>query len=165
VVSLSLRGREAEEPDRLRELSTLARSLAEALAAAAAADPRTGDAIARTRVGEPSEWMAEKVRGHLRARRARDELLGADLFADPAWDMLLDLFACHLEGRPVSVTDACIAACVPPTTALRWLARLEHGGVVVREADPGDRRRFYLRLAPSALLAIRRWATAHLGAG
>jgi hypothetical protein len=52
------------------------------------------------------------------ARRLRERLLPAGLFADPAWDMLLDLYAAEIEEQPVSVTSACIAAAAPATTAL-----------------------------------------------
>ena len=69
-----------------------------------------------------------QVRALLRSRRLRDELFGSDLFADPAWDMLLDLIAARLEHAQVSVSSLCIAASVPPTTALRWLRQLTDRG-------------------------------------
>lgn len=60
--------------------------------------------------------------GHLRkiirARRARDDVFGKDLFADPAWDILLDLAIARAENKQVSVTSLCIASGVPATTAL-----------------------------------------------
>ena len=49
-------------------------------------------------------------------------MFGEGLFADPAWDIMLDLFAARIEGKDITVSSAGIAACVPPTTALRWSA-------------------------------------------
>lgn len=82
-----------------------------------------------------------------RQRREREKLLGADLFADPAWDLLLDLAVSEAKGRAVSITSACIASGVPPTTALRWIALLEERGLVVRREDTMDRRRAFLELS------------------
>ena len=97
------------------------------------------------------------VRQYLYARRLRERLLPAELFADPAWDVLLDLYASELEGRPVSISSACIAAAVPATTALRWLGRLEELGLTEREDDPLDSRRSYVRLTVRAREGIERW--------
>ena len=113
-----------------------------------------GPARASDRTGliapEPVKWL-------LRGRRRRGAHFAADLFADPAWDILLDLFEAELEQRRVSVTSVCIASQVPPTTGLRWLQTLEHKGLVVRNADPLDARRFFVELTPSARTALRRW--------
>lgn len=83
-------------------------------------------------------------------RRKRANYLPPDLFAEPSWDILLDLYASTMRGRRVSVTDACIAAAAPSTTALRWLQILEAGGLIVRVADSRDRRRTYVQLTPEA---------------
>lgn len=103
------------------------------------------------------------VRREIRLRRLRDDLFPDGLFADPAWDLLLDLYTAHLDGVPISVTSACIAACVPPTTALRWITRLEQFGLVVRSADALDGRRTHLCLSSQALDFMRKWAAAMRG--
>ena len=54
-------------------------------------------------------------------RRRRARYLSVDLFGEPTWDILLDLYVAAREGRRVPTTSACIGAHVPPTTALRWL--------------------------------------------
>jgi hypothetical protein len=101
--------------------------------------------------------LAAIARHYLRQRRAREARLPAQLFADPAWDTMIDLFASRLEGKAMSVTDACIAACVPPTTALRWFAKMEECGMLVRRLDPRDARRAYLELTPQAADEVRQW--------
>ncbi|PZU57170.1 MAG: hypothetical protein DI547_14155 [Sphingobium sp.] len=90
-------------------------------------------------------------------RRLRDALIPGALFADPAWDLLLDLFAAGLEEKTVCTTSASIAAAVPSTTALRWIGRLIDGGWVRRFDDPDDGRRSLLELTPKAQIAVERW--------
>jgi hypothetical protein len=93
---------------------------------------------------------ASGVRTMIRARRLREQYFNADLFADPAWDMLLDLTAARLEQRRVAVSSLCIAASVPPTTALRWIKVLTEQGVFVRISDPNDGRRVFIELSDEA---------------
>lgn len=100
---------------------------------------------------------APQVRAVLRARRLRDQLVASDLFADPAWDILLDLMAARLEGSQVSVSSLCIAAAVPPTTALRWIRQLTDRGLLVREADPDDGRRVFIALSDAGAGVVSRW--------
>jgi DNA-binding MarR family transcriptional regulator len=80
----------------------------------------------------------------------RESYFDRDLFADPAWDMMLDLLASKLEGRRVSVSSLCLAAAVPQTTALRWIRLLGERGLVERSEDLLDARRVYVSLSASA---------------
>lgn len=100
------------------------------------------------------------IRRIIRARRLRDQHFDAALFADPAWDMLLDLYAAELDRGQVSVSSLCIAAAVPPTTALRWIAAMTDRGLFVRDADPFDKRRIFIALDPSASAAMRAYFAA-----
>lgn len=100
---------------------------------------------------------AKAVRRMLRQRRMREQFFPADLFADPAWDMLLDLYAARLERQPVSVSSLCIAAAVPATTALRWIKTMTEAGLFVREADPHDGRRIFIALAEGAFDTLARY--------
>lgn len=93
---------------------------------------------------------AALIRDMIRARRLRDELFGPGLFADPAWDILLDLTAARIEGRSVAVSSLCIAAAVPATTALRWIKQLTETGLLRRVADPDDGRRIFIELSDAA---------------
>lgn len=100
---------------------------------------------------------AADIRQIVRARRLRDRYVGPGLFEDPAWDMMLDLYAAHLERAHVSVSSLCIAAAVAPTTALRWIARLTEAGLFERRPDPFDRRRAFMSLTDRGLDAMRRY--------
>lgn len=102
---------------------------------------------------------AGDIRQIVRARRLRDRYVGSGLFEDPAWDMMLDLYAAHLERAHVSVSSLCIAAAVAPTTALRWIARLTEAGLFERRPDPFDRRRAFMSLTERGLDAMRRYAS------
>jgi DNA-binding MarR family transcriptional regulator len=84
------------------------------------------------------------------ARGSRAAAFGPDLFADPAWDMMLELLLARIERRPVSVSKLCLASGVPQTTALRWISHLVARGLLERSADPGDGRRILVDLTDAA---------------
>ena len=90
------------------------------------------------------------IRSMIRARRLRGHFFPSEIFADPAWDMLLDLMAARVEEQRVAVSSLCIAAAVPPTTALRWIKILCDQGLFVRIADPEDGRRVFIELSAEA---------------
>jgi hypothetical protein len=106
------------------------------------------------------EISAAKVRAMIRARRLRDQFFASDFFADPAWDMLLDLMAARIEQQRVAVSSLCIAAAVPPTTALRWIKTLSDRGLFVRRADPQDGRRVYIELSDGAAAGMEAYLRA-----
>jgi hypothetical protein len=97
---------------------------------------------------------ADDIRAMIRLRRQRDSMFPADLFADPAWDMMLDLMAARIERLKVAVSSLCIAAAVPPTTALRWIKTLTDLGIFVRVADPTDGRRVFIELSDAAATTV-----------
>ncbi|WP_288987031.1 MarR family transcriptional regulator [uncultured Sphingopyxis sp.] len=115
--------------------------------------PRSFEPEERTR----DRQRAKAVRHMLRQRRMREQYFAAGLFADPAWDMLLDLYAARLERQPVSVSSLCIAAAVPATTALRWIKTMTDAGIFLREADPQDGRRIFIALSDGANEAMARY--------
>lgn len=97
---------------------------------------------------------AEDIRAMIRLRRERDRMFVGELFADPAWDMMLDLMAAKVERLKVAVSSLCIAAAVPPTTALRWIRTLTDLGIFVRVADPTDGRRVFIELSEAAAAKV-----------
>jgi hypothetical protein len=97
------------------------------------------------------------VRSIIKHRRLRSRFFEGDLFADPAWDMLLDLTAARAEHARVSVTSLCIAAAVPPTTALRWISQMVEAGLFERQCDDTDRRRAFITLSEKAAHAMARY--------
>jgi DNA-binding MarR family transcriptional regulator len=84
-------------------------------------------------------------------------MFGSDLFADPAWDILLELYASELGQHRVTVTDVSIAADVPAATAIRWIGKLVQVGLVERMNDRFDGRRVWLALSSSGSSTMRRY--------
>jgi DNA-binding MarR family transcriptional regulator len=105
----------------------------------------------------PPMVSTKAVRSVIRARRLRERFFDEALFADPAWDMMLDLFESELSGRRVAVSSLCAGAAVPATTALRWIKTLVEKGLFVRRNDPLDGRRVFIELSPAASLALKRY--------
>lgn len=100
---------------------------------------------------------ARSLREIIRKRQVRKQFFPAELFADPAWDIMLDLAAARLEGKQVSVSSLCIAADVPTTTALRWIKGMTDAGMLARRSDPGDGRRSFIDLSDEAAEAMERY--------
>jgi DNA-binding MarR family transcriptional regulator len=98
--------------------------------------------------------LAEFARCLYGSRRLRDGLFPPRLFGEPAWDILLDLYAAETEGDAIDVSSACLAAAVPQTTALRYIARLETAGLVLRTRVETDRRRSLLTLTKSGRATV-----------
>jgi hypothetical protein len=91
----------------------------------------------------------------VRARRQREQLFDSNLFADPAWDMLLDLYAAHLEQRPMTVSSLCAAASAPTTTALRYVKLLVGSGLIARTPSETDQRVTHVELTAPALARMK----------
>ena len=91
--------------------------------------------------------LAKFARMLISDRRKRETLFPPLLFSDPAWDMLLDLFAAEAEGQKISITSLSIASAAPQSTAQRWIDTLVEKKLIQREPDPVDKRRIYVRLS------------------
>ena len=104
--------------------------------------------------------LAMRFREIIRGRRTRDRCFPPDLFADAAWDILLDLTAARLEGRHISISSAAIAASVPTATALRWLKQLVDDGMVERVADIVDKRRTFIQVSDDGFARMMTFAKA-----
>lgn len=104
--------------------------------------------------GSTAAANAAFVRSIIRARALRRQFFDQNLFADPAWDILLELYALKCEGVRVSVSKLSIAADVPCTTALRWIDKLEADWLVVRQEDPLDGRRVWVELSDLGAAAM-----------
>lgn len=166
--------REAER-QRLRRLNEEVARIAETLARLARTEPSpvlaqgVSDRSLAFTPPPPGDTGAAidggTIRAAIRTRRLREQFFDRELFADPAWDMLLDLFAAHLEHVRVSVSSLCIAASVPPTTGLRWIGTMRDAGLFERQDDPFDRRRAFIGLSQAGLTGMHGYVTAARKAG
>ena len=143
--------------ERLRQLSEEVSRIASTLARLSAGPGAPRPALKPPPVSDTPQLSPDTVRNVIRARRLRARFFSEELFADPAWDMLLDLLQAEIAQLRVPVSSLCIAAAVPATTALRWLKALVSQGLFVRRADPHDGRRVFVELAPEASHALRRY--------
>lgn len=118
----------------------------------------TGSAEAQLQFDEDESRLLIGVAEALSAaRRVRNSAIPDEhLFADPAWDILLDLYLAHAQQKAVSVTSASMATNVPSTTALRWVWLLESKSLVLRLADKADKRRHFIVLSDEGLAFVRR---------
>ena len=144
---------------RLRQLSDEMGRIAETLARLSTTPDESGPSALR--LIEPTREVpplsVDIVRSVIRARRLRARFFAEELFADPAWDMLLDLLQAELAQHRVPVSSLCIAAAVPATTALRWIKSMTDSGLFLRRADPHDGRRVFVEISPGASEAMRRY--------
>ncbi len=132
--------RTTDPPGILSSLRTLARAMLSLIDAPDVDAPRTeGD---RRMKGA----LAKSI---YLERRRRDEFFSRDLFGEPAWDILLDLFAAGKVGELRSIKASCIAANVPEATALRYNGKLVDSRLAERLDDKTDGRRKFLRLTQS----------------
>lgn len=111
----------------------------------------------------PDTGLLSLARTIYRFRRKREEIFGPKVFSDGNWDILLDLFIAHEQGRKISISSACLAACVPATTALRHLSALAKYGMISRVADDQDGRSARVALTSSGyekiVSLLRCWPT------
>lgn len=101
-------------------------------------------------VGKNHRQLSKLTEDHilslLAVRRARRTVLGEDLFSDPAWDILLELYAAKLGGRSMSLSGLARAIETPPSTTGRWIAALEDHRLVSSSIDPTDPGRVQVKL-------------------
>lgn len=88
--------------------------------------------------------------------RARDRaFLGLDIFGDPSWSIMLELFAAWHRDRKLSTSAVCTAGDAAATTGLRHLQRLIGHGLIERHPDTQDARRSYIGFTPEGLSRMR----------
>jgi len=142
---------------RLRQLSEEVSRIATTLARLSTGPGAIARAVEPAPAADAPPVSADTVRSVIRARRLRARYFSEEMFADPAWDMLLDLLQAEIAHLRVPVSSLCIAAAVPATTALRWLKTMVQEGLFLRRADPHDGRRVFVELAPHASQSLRRY--------
>ena len=92
---------------------------------------------------EAAKWLYDE-------RRRREQFLPAELFGEPAWDVLLILYWARHSQRRLNVSSVCASAGVPSTTALRHVEHLCRSGLIVRKPHPTDKRISWLSLSNEA---------------
>ena len=78
----------------------------------------------------PSEL--DRAKALIDRRRRRMAVFGsfADLFYDPVWDILLQLFVAHEEGTGLTISALCSDPRLPPMVRRRWIMAMEQRELV-----------------------------------
>jgi DNA-binding MarR family transcriptional regulator len=88
----------------------------------------------------------------LRLRKRRQLRFSASMFGEPAWELLLILYA--NDGVRFTIKHLSDRAGLPPTTALRWIDVLVQQGFISRESHPTDMRKVMVELAEPGRSAL-----------
>ncbi len=98
---------------------------------------------------EDDTVLAASAEQILRFRRHRDSVFqSSQLFSDPAWDILLEIFRATTRGIAIAVSDTSDCAGIASSSATRWIRILEAAGFVCRKPDTIDKRRVLLDMTP-----------------
>jgi DNA-binding MarR family transcriptional regulator len=97
---------------------------------------------------EPNDAaLVEHANAVLEQRRLRRKFLPGELFHEPAWDMLLALFASRDDRMPMNIKALVSMSDAPVTTSQRWIEHLHKLKLIDRVTDPTDRRRVEISLS------------------
>lgn len=104
------------------------------------------------------EVTEDHILSILIARRSREAVFGPNLFSEPSWDALLELYAATLGTRRMTLGDLSRAINTPLSTSVRWVSVLEERGLVESETDHIVAGRVWVRLTEEGFSKIKRLA-------
>lgn len=106
--------------------------------------------------------LVREAQRQISMRAARGKFFPVELFGEPAWNMLLDLYISKANGVRITVTSACIASDAPNTTALRYIDLMVAMDLVARVPSSVDRRVIYLELKDRAETLMEKFLRSQL---
>lgn len=121
-----------------------------------------GATAAGAEAGGPVERKRAALKQLRSMRGMRNRHFPTELFSDPCWEMLLDLYDARLAGAEVTVTSLGAASGVPLTTALRRMDQLKAHALIERIEDIEDKRRTIVRLTQAGLEAVESFFETYL---
>jgi len=101
--------------------------------------------------------LSRLARMVLKARAKRADFLPPDVFGEPGWNMLLELFTAREQEQRIAVTSLCIASLAPMTTAMRWLDKLVASDLAVLKPSTSDGRVIYVELSRNGFVSMQRY--------
>jgi len=104
--------------------------------------------------------LISRANALLAERRLRRQHLPAELFHEPAWDMLLALFVVRNDDQPMNIKALVAMADAPVTTSQRWIEHLYKLRLIDRVIDPTDRRRVEISLSAMGEEAVTNYLQA-----
>jgi DNA-binding MarR family transcriptional regulator len=139
------------------ELDAIRRLLGQLLAKQDSGGLDIAPYVHESRAQETSVEDVAMARRIVARRRLRSQFFKKPMFGEPAWDMLLALYAGSVDGPRQSVGRLSAASGSPATTALRWLDYLVKEQLVVRAASPTDGRSDFVELTDKGRSAMERY--------
>ncbi len=82
-----------------------------------------------------NEEAAQLAGAILAFRRFRSQALPSDIFGEPAWELLLEVFIADAVGAPMTAGIAAERSETPPNVMSRWLRHLSAEGLVIGDGD------------------------------
>ncbi|MBO0749478.1 MAG: MarR family transcriptional regulator [Porphyrobacter sp.] len=146
-------------PDPARESRQLRSALRELAGRLARLEAKAGDGDAIAVPEFSDEKLATIASSLYRSRLLREKFFDGSLLAEPAWDMLLDLFISAVRGVRVATMSLCLAARVPQATGLRWIALLQKQALLRRYRAPEDARLRLIEITPLGFRLMRQYLT------
>lgn len=104
----------------------------------------------------PVEITEDHVLSILAGRRGREAAIGRELFSDPAWDILLELYAARLGKRRMSARELARSIGIPESTIARWINVLCDRGLVTAMTERPERDRASIELSVQGLDVMQR---------
>ena len=112
--------------------------------------PERGSASDITAPNAPQYDMAMQIVRFMKLRHR----FGLAPRHDAAFNILLEMYISLCRRQQVTVGNACIASCIPSTSALRVIDMLIERGFVERDEDVSDHRRKLLRFSHTGISAM-----------
>jgi DNA-binding MarR family transcriptional regulator len=106
---------------------------------------------------ELNDHLISMLGKYFENKRLRYIIVSQDLFSDPYWDILVELFNARLRGKNLTVSAVATAGNMPPTTGLRYLDSLLSMEYIYRERDEWDGRKVFIRLSDKAFLLLKEY--------
>lgn len=100
------------------------------------------------------EKLISMARIVLGSRRLRERCFNRIMFGEPAWDILLMLYASEQSSGRLTMTRLAEWVDAPLSTVARWVKFLEEEQLVERQPHPTDRRTVFIILLEKGRKAL-----------
>jgi DNA-binding MarR family transcriptional regulator len=106
---------------------------------------------------EFDRYLLEMLDKYFENKRLRYIIVSQDLFSDPYWDILVELFHARLRCKNITVSAIATAGNMPQTTGLRYIESLLAMEYIYREKDDWDGRKVFVRISDKAFLLMKEY--------
>jgi len=143
--------------DLIRDFSAKLGSIAGEFGARADQIISSGRAVGEIAPADGPPDLVARARNIMASRKARRKFFPADLFHEPAWEMLMALFIVYENEHTMNVKTLVSCSDAPATTSQRWIDHLHKSGLIDRVTDTIDRRRIDISLSDRGYDAMTKY--------